>query len=57
MKKNNGRQNVQRSTKQVRIDSEWHKYTKVEASKAGITIKDLLEGLLAEHKGPVKPLC
>lgn len=37
-------------TKQVRIDSEWHKYLKIEAAKQGMTAKGLLENLLAEYE-------
>ena len=43
-----GKQINQRSTKLVRIDAGIHKYLKVAAAKQGITIRDLLEGLLAE---------
>ncbi len=35
-------------TKQIRIDAGLHKILKVESSKAGASIKTLLEGFIAE---------
>lgn len=43
------RQSDKNNTKQVRIDNGWHKYVKVEAAKAGMTIRDLVEAALAEY--------
>lgn len=43
-------QSDKKTTKQVRIDSEWHKYLKVEAAQQGMTIKTLLETILAEYE-------
>lgn len=36
------------STKQIRIDAGLHQLLKIKAAKAGISIKTLLEGYLAE---------
>jgi len=41
------RQSDKKVTRQVRIDAGIHKYLRVAAAKQGITIRDLLEGLLA----------
>ncbi len=35
-------------TKQIRIDSELHRLLKIKATTAGISIKDFLEGYLAD---------
>lgn len=43
-------QSDRKTTKQVRIDSEWHKYLKVRAAQQGTTIESLLEGVLAEYE-------
>jgi len=37
-----------KATKQVRIDRGVHRYLKIEAAKRGVTIRDLIEGCLAE---------
>lgn len=41
------RQIDKNSTKQVRIDTGYHKLLKMEAARQGMTIKTLLEGYLA----------
>ena len=46
---NTSQQIDRRSTKQVRIDSEVHTILKIEATRAGISIRDYLEGVLAEY--------
>lgn len=46
---NNKRQIDKKLTKQVRIENEWHRYAKLEATKQGSSIKTFLEGLLAEN--------
>lgn len=47
-KKNmDNRQSDTKSTKQVRIDIGWHQLLKLEATKAGITIKELLDDILS----------
>ncbi len=43
------RQIDKKKTKQVRIDSGLHKEVKIDAAKQGITIRDLIEGCLAEY--------
>ncbi len=35
-------------TKQIRIDTWWHRFLKTKAAMSGISIKTLLEGHLAE---------
>lgn len=42
------RQSDSKSTKQIRIDSGLHKLLKIKATMAGTSIKELLEGYLAE---------
>lgn len=42
------RQIDQRSTKQVRIDIGYRDLLKLKAAKSGMTIKELLEGYIAE---------
>ena len=37
-----------KTTKQVRIDSGLHRLLKIEAARSGISIKELVEGALAE---------
>lgn len=44
----NNRQIDNKFTKQIRIDVGLHKLLKIKAAKAGMTIKTLLEGYLAE---------
>lgn len=36
-------------TKQVRVDSGWHKLLKIRATEDGKTIKEVLEELLSEY--------
>ena len=43
------RQIDQRNTKQVRIDNGVHRLLKIEACKAGKSIREYLEEALAEH--------
>lgn len=43
-------QSDKKTTKQVRIDSEWHKYLKVEAAQQGMTVRALLESILADYE-------
>ncbi|MFH1792612.1 MAG: hypothetical protein ABH819_03110 [Patescibacteria group bacterium] len=38
-----------KTTKQVRIDTGVHKILKIEATKAGKSIREYLEGVLTEH--------
>jgi predicted HicB family RNase H-like nuclease len=47
-KKNMSRKSYQRTTKQVRVDSEWHKILKIEAAKRGDTLEGLLDEILSE---------
>ena len=42
------RQSDNKTTKQVRIDSGWHKLLKLRATEDGKTIRELLEGILSE---------
>ena len=42
------RQVDKKLTKQVRIDAELHRLLKIKSSSAGISIKTLLEGYLAD---------
>ena len=44
---NNNRQIDKKTTKQVRIDAGLHQMLKVKAAKAGVSIRTLLEGYLA----------
>lgn len=48
------RQVDKRKTKQVRIDAGWHRELKVQAALQGTTIRDLIEGCLAEFFTPSK---
>lgn len=41
-------QNDTNSTKQIRIDAGLHQILKIKAAKAGMSIKTLLEGYLAD---------
>ncbi len=41
-------QSDKNSTKQVRIDAGLHQLLKIKATRAGVSIKTLLEGYLAE---------
>jgi hypothetical protein len=43
------RQSDKKTTKQVRIDAGWHKLVKVEAAKAGRTIREVLEEALSQY--------
>jgi len=47
----NNRQIDQRRTKQIRIDVGLHHLLKLKATEAGMSIKDFLEGYLAEALG------
>lgn len=46
---------IDKSTKQVRIDAEIHKWLKVKAAKEGISIKRLIEGYLSEEGIDISP--
>ena len=46
---NSSQQIDKKVTKQVRIDSGLHRLLKVRAAKAGKSLKEVLEGLLAEY--------
>lgn len=54
MRRRTSRQIDKKPTKQVRIDSGLHKLVKIEAAKAGETIRSLVEGALAELLGAKK---
>lgn len=41
----------QRTTKQVRIDEGLHKLLKIDAAQRGESIREVLEGLLADYLG------
>lgn len=42
------RQSDIKTTKQIRIDSGYHQILKLEATKAGISIKELLDGIVSD---------
>ena len=46
---NTSRQIDRRNTKQVRIDGGVHTILKIEATRAGISIREYLEEVLVEH--------
>lgn len=48
-KKYMSKQIYRNSTKLVRLDPGWHRLLKVQASKAGKSIKEFLEEFLSEH--------
>lgn len=43
-----------KTTNQVRIDEYWHKTLKVDAARAGTTVRELLEACLGESYQKVK---
>lgn len=47
-------QSDKNSTKQIRIDAGLHKLLKLKATNAGMSIKTLLEGYLADLLGEIK---
>lgn len=42
------RQSDIKTTKQIRIDAGYHQMLKLEATKAGISIKELLDGIVSD---------
>lgn len=45
----NNRKIVEKTTKQIAIDMGLHKLLKIRAAKQGESIKELIEGVLAEY--------
>jgi len=43
-----------KNTKQIRIDSGWHKLLKIDAAKAGISIRELVEACLSGYYAKTK---
>lgn len=48
------RQSDRKTTKQVRIDSGYHRLLRIEAAKTGKNIKEVLEGYILDGLGQIR---